>query len=316
MADASCHEAIEAVFKSTYPKLFAVLLRLFGTNAADAIEDLIQDTFQAALVTWPESGIPIKPEAWLISVAKNKAINLVRQRKNHQSLASDIEHLLKSNWSLSGTVDAEFSDDHIRDDMLRMIFLCCRDEVSPNNRLPFILRALCGFSIHAIGRALILPEATVKKRLLRTRRQLANFSFDLPSPEILSASLDSVHTILYLLFNEGYYSSSDKEAINLVMCYDALGLVSLLCDHERLVNRDTLSLLALMKFLFSRRKTRLNETGLPVPLDLQNRALWDENLIHTAETILRRSMDFEPGVSGRFFLGSCYCSGALHSKAL
>jgi RNA polymerase sigma-70 factor (ECF subfamily) len=169
-----------------------------------------------------------------------------------------------------------------------MIFMCCAPEIAPENRLPLILKTLCGLSVPAIARGLLATEATISKRLYRTRRALEGHDFRLPAPDELPAALETVHTALYLLFNEGYFSTGD-EPIRRELCLDAMSLTRLIVEAPGLANGSTSALLALMCFTTARFNSRLDAAGLPVPLDRQDRSAWDRGLIERGYGYLRRS---------------------------
>ena len=182
-----------------------------------------------------------------------------------------------------------------------MIFWCCHEEVKTENQIPVILQLLCGFSIPAIARALFLPEETVKKRLYRTKQQLKKYEFETPAEEKLPAALDTVHTSLYLFFNEGYHCSDEKKNIDIDFCIEALALVRMLVDLPEIANRETLALYALMNFHIARINARVDSEGQLVAIDQQNRNLWDKNHIKQADCFLQLAQINRPDKCGRFF---------------
>lgn len=293
---------IAEVYKVDSAKVLGVLTRLFGPDNFSLAEDVLQDAFSKALIHWQENGIPESPSAWIIQTAKNRAIDSLRSNKAKIKLSNDLAHSLSSEWSMGYTVDQEFTAHKIKDDQLRMIFMCCHEQIKPANRIPFVLKTLCGFSIPAISRALLIPEAAVKKRLLRTKAQLADCPFEFPADDKLSTTMDSVHTILYLLFNEGFHSSHKEKPINLSFCQDAIGLVKVLIEEPRVANQDTIALFALMHFHISRVDSKLDGDGNPVPIDLQDRKLWRHEYINTANYFLSMAHQAPAGASGRFYV--------------
>src|SRR5678816_1010701 len=174
-------------------------------------EDVLQEAFRKAVVTWREEGVPENPAAWIMAAAKHQAIDAIRGQRTRRRFSDDLANHLESGWTMSYTVDQQFDETRIKDHQLRMIFMCTGADLPPENRIPLILRTLCGFSIPAICRALFLPEATVKKRLLRTRERLEGHTFEFPAADRLPDAMDTVHTVIYLLFNEGFHSSEDGE---------------------------------------------------------------------------------------------------------
>ena len=298
---ANIDQIISELYQSQYARLLAVLTRLFGIENLNLAEDVLQDTFGKAIAHWKNNGIPPNPEAWLTQTAKNGAIDIIRSNNNRGRLANDLSHFLDNEWSLQATVETEFTEEHIKDDQLKMMFMCCNNDLSKANQLPLILRLLCGLSIVAISRALLTPEQTIKKRLQRAKAQLKQSQFILPSNEDILASLDTVHTALYLVFNEGFHSSENSKVMNVLLCEEAIDLVNLLVDSPSIANRETLSLFALMHFHIARAKTRIDTTGNSIPLDLQDRENWELKYIHTGNTMLSLAERFESESAGRFF---------------
>lgn len=293
---------IESVYREHSSRILAVLVRLFGPKNLELAEDVLQESFRKALLTWQEQGIPENPAAWIMTAARNQAVDVIRAQRTQRRFSDDLANHLESGWTRSYTVDQEFDETRIKDHQLRMIFMCTSAELPPENRIPLILRTLCGFGIPAISRALFLPEATVKKRLLRTRERLQGHTFEFPPAEQLPPAMDTVHTVIYLLFNEGFHSSDDATPMNLELCREAVHLATLLVDEPRVVNRDTLGLLALMQLHLARAGARLDAEGHNVPIDLQDRARWDAEAIARARALLRLAETAPPGASGRFYI--------------
>ncbi len=193
-----------------------------------------------------------------------------------------------------------------------MIFACCDLDIKAENRIPFILKTLCGFTLEAISRALLQPVEVIKKRLQRTRKLLQQQSFNFPEPTQLNQVLERVHTVLYLLFNEGFHSSDKQQPINVMFCKEALGLTQLLIDELKTFNQDTLGLMALMQFHMARIDSRVDEQGQNIPIDLQDRSLWIRSLLAEGYNNLTLAMQFNLQVDseenplapqvGRFYL--------------
>jgi len=293
---------IEKVYAEQAARILAVLVRLFGPRNLELAEDVLQEAFRKALVTWRQAGVPENPAAWIMAAAKNQAIDAIRGQRTRRRLSEDLADQLESGWTRAHAIEQEFAETRIKDHQLRMIFMCTSADLPPENRLPLMLRALCGFSLTAICRALLLPEATVKKRLLRTRERLEGHTFEFPPAERLPHAMDTVHTVLYLLFNEGFHSSEAAAPMNLALCHEAIHLASLLVDEPRVVNRDTLGLLALMQLHLSRAEARLDAEKHNVPLDQQDRTRWDAAQIADARRLLAVAPAAPPGASGRFLV--------------
>ena len=292
---------IEAVFRRESGRLISVLTRLFGPHNLELAEDVVQASFVAALTSWGEAGIPDNPAAWLLTTARHRAIDAIRRERTRRTFAADLTRYLDGEWTLTTTVREAFGEDVIRDDQLRMIFMCCHPELSPESQLTLILRTLCGLGVPATARALLTTEATVQKRMVRIRQRLKGVEFALPRPAERSAALDTAHAALYLLFNEGHLST-DEEPIHRELCHAAMQLVQLVADEPSLCSSDTLGLLALMCFNAARMPSRLDANGEVVPLDRQDRGLWDRALIGRGYRCLVRASQMEAVVASRYHL--------------
>ncbi|MGV7221713.1 MAG: RNA polymerase sigma factor [Nitrospinales bacterium] len=304
------NQKLDDLYRKESSRLIAVLTRIFGVHNIEMAEDVVQSAFTKAFVHWDKNGWPENPAGWLLTAARNQAIDVIRKERRSIEFSKDLTHRLESEWSLGATIDEEFQEGKIKDDQLRMIFMCCSSEITPDNRLPIILRTLCGFSIPAIAKALLISEATINKRLMRTRKKMAELKFEFPKPDVLPHSLDTVHTAIYLLFNEGYHSSSDQTTRR-EFCHEAMRLVDLLLVKD-IANGDTFALASLMKFHFSRISSREDENLEPVGLDEQDRKLWDRDLISAGYRDLAESQVVGSGASGRFVfeagIASIHCS--------
>jgi len=294
-------DVLDALYKSESARLLAVLVRLFGPQNLQLAEDVLQDAFQRALLSWQAAGVPVNPAGWIMTAARHRAIDVIRARRVQERFSDDLRHQLESDWTLSYTVEQEFAEPRVRDDQLRMIFLCASAGLTPDYRIPLILRTLCGFSVPAIARALFVPEETIKKRLQRSRQRLHGHRFEFPPLDQLLPAMDSVHTVIYLLFNEGFHSTDPSAPLRRDLCLEAVHLVSLLIDEPRIVNQDTWGLLALMRFHLARAVARVDLHGDNVPIDLQDRALWDKAEIELGRSLLQLAAHAPPGASGRYF---------------
>ncbi|MBD1557496.1 sigma-70 family RNA polymerase sigma factor [Vibrio sp. S9_S30] len=293
---------LSSLYRAESPKILASLIRIFGNHNIDLAEDMMHEAFNTALLKWHKDGLPNNPKAWLIQTARNRAIDVIRSQKNKLKLSEQLSDLLASEWTMSHSVDESFHEPYIRDEQLRMIFLCCTTDIKPQNQIPFILKALCGFNNRSIASALLLPEETVKKRLLRTKQQLKALPDQLPNESDYQRVIERVHTVLYLLFNEGFHCSDHKSAIRKELCQDAIALMKLVIEHPTLPNKETLSLFALMHFHIARIDTRLDEHDALIPLNLQNRQLWNAQYINAGCTMLSIAKATQPSIEGRFFL--------------
>jgi RNA polymerase sigma-70 factor (ECF subfamily) len=284
----STRAEIEAIFRGEAARLISVLTRLFGPPNLELAEDVVQEAFIAALEVWSERGIPSNPSAWLLSTARNRSIDAIRRERTRTKFAPDLAMYLDSEWTLASTVRGAFDGDAIRDDQLRMTFMCCHPSLTAENRLTLVLKALCGLTVPAIARALLTTESTIDKRLYRTRRRLEGVEFRLPAASELPAARDTVHAAMYLLFNEGFMSTGEQPIL-VELCGNALALTRLLAGDEAIANAETMALLALMYFNGARLESRLDEAGHLVPLDRQDRTQWDRDAIHEGYRWLARS---------------------------
>ncbi|PMN72155.1 RNA polymerase sigma factor [Enterovibrio norvegicus] len=279
-------DRIDRLYRAESAKVLAALTRIFGAENIEFAEDTMQEAFGKALKHWKAHGEPENPGGWLMQTAKNHAIDVIRANKNKHRFSDDLSQFLESEWTLTRTMEREFSEEAIKDDTLRMIFWCCHPNLKPENQLPVILKLLCGFSLSAISRALLVPEETIKKRLHRTRNQLKQYPFKQPSPAHIEQALDTVHVSLYLLFNEGVYCSDGKKAIDIDFCREAMALVGTLVEAPHIANRETLALYALMHFHMARLTARTDANGHPIPLDLQERGLWERDTVRMGQQFI------------------------------
>lgn len=303
---------LDALFRRESGRLISVLTRVLGPANLELAEDVLQESFVAALGDWERHGVPGNPSAWLFTAARNRAIDAIRRERTRRTFAADLAVYLDGEWTLAQTVDEAFGEHWIKDDQLRMIFMCCRPALPVENRLTLILKTLCGLSVPAIARALLTTESTINKRLYRTRQALRDVAFELPPEAERPAALDTVHTALYLLFNEGYLSSGDKPILR-ELCRDAMLLARLLVDESSFANSQTVALLSLMCFAAARLDSRVDEDGRLVPLDQQDRSRWDRPLIQQGFAYLGRSTAMEAVAATRFHLEAAIA--ARHCEA-
>jgi len=294
-------DQVELLFRRESGRLTAVLTRILGPSNLELAEDVVQESFVAAMREWSARGTPANPSAWLLTAARNRAIDVIRRERTRRTFAADLATYLDSDWTLGTTLEEQFGERWIQDDQLRMIFMCCHPDLTIESRVTLILKTLCGFSVPAIARALLTTESTINKRLFRTRRALQGVRFDVPAPHDLPAALDTVHTAIYLLFNEGVLSTTETPILE-ELCRDAMLLTQLLVDESSLANSQTVALMALMCFTAARLSSRVDADGRLVPLDRQDRSRWDAGLIHRGYEYLVRSSEMEAVRASRYHL--------------
>jgi RNA polymerase sigma-70 factor (ECF subfamily) len=234
--------------------------------------------------------VPDNPAGWVHRTAKNKILDALRRDQIGQRILAE--------WAATrpaheDALDALFLDSEIEDSLLRMIFACCHPRLARENQLALTLKALCGFGNSEIARALLVAEATVKKRLQRATRALIDhqIALDPPGADELAQRLDSVHQVLYLLFNEGYRASQGESAIRADLCEEAARLCHLLCSHPRFSTPATHALMALMLFHAARLDARLDQRGAFLLMEEQDRGQWDRRLIRRAQEFLHQSAE-------------------------
>jgi RNA polymerase sigma-70 factor (ECF subfamily) len=271
-------ELIPHLFRTEFSKIAAVLSKTFGIDHIETAEDLASETFLAALETWPYRGVPPNPRAWLYTVAKNKARNYLGRQ---QLFAGKISAELQKAAVGTENLEIDLSEKNISDSQLQMLFAICHPAIHPEAQVALALRILCGFGIDEIAHAFLSNKETINKRLFRAREKLREekVPIEFPAPGQISQRLDNVLTILYLLFNEGYYSETDDAIIRDDLCKEAMRLARLLLENELTNLPRVNALYALMCFHASRFKARKDEKGQIVLYQDQDESLWDQDLI-------------------------------------
>ncbi|MBC7170797.1 MAG: RNA polymerase sigma factor, partial [Polyangiaceae bacterium] len=271
-----------------------------------------QDALVAALERWPDSGIPDNPGAWLMTTAKNRALDRLRRDKRLRLKHEELGHSLEIEHDRAPDFEAAVDDD-IGDDLLRLVFTSCHPILSREARAALTLRVLCGLTTDEIARAFLVPEPTVAQRIVRAKRTLAEarIPFEVPRGEELAARLASVLEVIYLVFNEGYSATSGEDWMRPALCDDALRLGRILA--ELVPNEPEVhGLVALMEIQASRSAARLGPAGEPILLPDQNRARWDRLLIARGLAALERA-EALGGVVGPYTLQAAIA--ACHARA-
>jgi len=271
-------EIIPHLFRTEYSKITAVLCKLFGIGNIEIAEDIASEAFLAAVETWPYRGIPPNPVAWLYTVAKNKAINYIRQ---HQLFDQKIGPWLKRDATGMHEPEVDLSARNITDSQLQMLFAVCHPAIAADAQTGLALRILCGFGIEEIANAFLTNKETINKRLYRAKEKLRaeNIAIEFPPDDEINERLDAVLTTIYLLFNEGYYSESEDGVVRKDLCAEAMRLARLLIDNEQTNLPMVNALFSLMSFHASRFDARKNEKGELVLYHDQDEHLWDQALI-------------------------------------
>lgn len=278
----------EHFFRHEYGRLVAMLSRRMGVRHLEAIEDAVQSALMAACESWTIGSLPDNPSAWLFRVAHNHVVGELRRRARRERLV-ERQDLGATEATEDGPT--AFLAGEVRDDLLRMLFVCCDDSIPIESQLVIALKTLCGFDVREIAERLFTTEANVYKRLGRARSRLRELSFlsDDLAGEQFSSRLPAVQSILYLLFTEGYLSSHAESAIRRELCDEAKRLTRILADHPVCGTPETFALLALMHLHSARMTARQDGAGGLLLLEEQDRALWDQREIQVGLSWLAQS---------------------------
>lgn len=265
------------------------LTRLLGPAYLDLAEETVQETMLRALQVWPYQGIPENAPAWLFRVAHNAAIDAVRRRR----LSNDREQQAVADLARSATLAAEPDlDEQLRDDELRMIFMCCHPEIPRDSAVALSLKTVGGFGVREIARAFLADDATVAQRLVRAKRQIRDrdLTLEMPTGAELPPRLDAVLNVIYFIFNEGYAAHEGDALIRHDLCGEALRLGRLIAISS-LAGPKVHALVALMCLLAARTPARVDAIGDLILFEDQDRSLWDQRLIALGFDHFDRSMD-------------------------
>ena len=281
-------ELSEPLFRREHARLIAALTRIFGVHNLPLAEDVVQDAFCRALEIWKVRGVPDNPAAWLMAVAKHRALDVVRREQTARTFAPEYGRMLESEWTLVPALDEAFRLSAIQDEQLRMMFTCCHPQLPEEAQIALVLNILCGFGASEIASAFLASRAAIEKRIARGKKMLAASPrlFDLADSDC-RARLSTVERALYLLFNEGYHGTDTTVRGDL--CHEAIRLGSLLLEAPRTALPETFALVALMCLQAARLPARLDAAGDLTPLLEQERSRWDPQLIEHGLSLLDRS---------------------------
>ena len=284
-------ESLRQLFQQEFTRMVAVISKRFGLQHIELAEDLVSETFLLAAETWGVRGLPPNPTAWLYAVAKQKT----RYQFRRQKLMTDkVMPELAARQSEVDTewLDLDFSAQTIRDSQLQMLFAICTPLIADEAQIGLALRILCGLGIDEIAEAFLTNKETINKRLFRAKEKLRRLgvTMELPPETALIHRLDSVLRVIYLLFNEGYYSKTQNRTLQKDLCLEALRLGVMLTEYEQTNVPKTNALLALMCFHASRFGAREASDGSLLLYEQQNEALWDAVLIRQGFHYLAQSL--------------------------
>jgi RNA polymerase sigma-70 factor, ECF subfamily len=281
------HRAIDAVWRIESPRLIAGLMRI--VRDVGLAEDLAQDALVAALEQWPRSGLPDNPGAWLMAIAKRRAMDQFRRNTRLERKHEELGRELGAKETTAPDLDFALDDD-VGDDLLRLLFISCHPVLSTEAQVALTLRLLGGLTTEEIARAFLIAEATVAQRIVRSKRTLAEkrVPFQTPRGDELAARLSSVLAVIYLIFNEGYSATTGDDWMRPGLCEEALRLGRILAELAP-QEPEVHGLVALMEIQASRSRARVGPSGEPILLLDQNRAHWDQLLVRRGLAALARA---------------------------
>jgi RNA polymerase sigma factor (sigma-70 family) len=312
MSRADTDRVVEGVWRIESARIIGALARML--RDVGLAEELAQDALLNALERWPQSGIPDNPAAWLMTVAKNRALDHLRHVKLQRAKESELTYEIESQL-LDAAPKLEAALEHdIGDDLLRLIFISCHPVLSTEARVALTLRLLGGLTTDQIARAFLVSEATIAQRIVRAKRSLseARVPFEVPHADQLVARLASVLQVIYLTFNEGYSASAGDDWMRPKLCEEALRLGRILAEQMP-AEAEVHGLVALMEIQSSRARARVGPKGEPVLLMDQDRTRWDQLLIRRGFAALERAGQLGQGY-GPYALQAAIA--ACHARAL
>jgi RNA polymerase sigma-70 factor (ECF subfamily) len=281
----------EHLFRREAGRMVSALTRIFGVHNLALAEDVVQDAFCRALEVWGMRGVPDNPSAWLMTTARNRALDILRRQRTVNTFAPELGRLLEREWTLAPAVDEILAADSIQDSALRMMFSCCHPRLSEAVQVSLILNILCGFSVDEIASSFTSGHAAIEKRIVRGKEVLAQSKrlFDTAVPADFSDRLPAVQRALYLLFNEGYHGASPEASVRLELCNEAVRLIAVMLQHPLGKTPATYALAALMTLTAARLPARTDSSGNLIALFDQDRSRWDRVRINEGMQLLELS---------------------------
>ncbi|SEO74569.1 RNA polymerase sigma-70 factor, ECF subfamily [Rhodospirillales bacterium URHD0017] len=286
----SVQRLVDSLARDSTSRLVAALARRLGAGRITIAEDAVQHALLQALSLWPFKGVPDKPAAWLAAVAKNRALDLLRNEARTVALDDEAFPAEPQQPASDGHFDRELNDDE-----LALLFAVCHPALSPEMRVTFALKTVCGLTVPQIASGLLSEPTAIAQRLVRARKQLeaAGVAIEAPPPEALPERAESVRTALFLMFNEGYSASSGEALVQPEFCVEAVRLARALAQHPVTAGPASDALAALLALTAARLPTRVGPDGVAQLLEDQPRSQWDRGLIALGFAHLERSADGE-----------------------
>jgi RNA polymerase sigma factor (sigma-70 family) len=282
----------EDLFRHESGKMTAVLTKMFGTENLDLAEDVVQETFIAAMKVWPLKGIPENPSGWLFTTAKNKAIDVLRRNRftRRFDFSDPDRKLLESEYTLMASAE-KIMNESVTDDLLRMMYACCHPQIAQENQIILILKTLCGFSTSEIAKAFLMTEANVTKKLYRTKEFFRENKIrpEFPREDEIFSRAEAVLRAIYLIYNEGYNATDNEEWIRKDLVDHSMYLCRLLAGNDKTKSPEVYAAMALMCFHSSRMSSRIDENGDIVLLACQDRSKWNRNLIDEGNYFMNKA---------------------------
>ena len=300
-------QSIDKFYREEFGRILATVIRSIGDF--ELAEDAVQEAFAAAIEQWPRDGTPDNPRAWIVGVARNKAIDRIRRHSRFAERSDEVRRMIESEHEDAST---EMSDSAVPDERLSLIFTCCHPSLAPEAQIALSLRTLCGLSTEEIARAFLVPSVTMAQRLVRAKRKIAaaKIPYETPPRDRLAERLEAVMSVIYLVFNEGYTATAGSELIRRDLASEAIRLARILVELMP-DEPEPRGLLAMMLLHDSRRDARVDENGEMVLLDDQDRARWHRGQIE--EGLTQSAAAFNVPAPGPYALQGAIA--AEHSRA-
>jgi RNA polymerase sigma-70 factor (ECF subfamily) len=314
--DKRAQALVDHLFRHQAGRMIATLTRIFGPRHIDLAEEVVQDALLKALQQWPYRGAPENPLAWIIQVAKNRALDLLRREASLREKSAEIVRAFAEQEELTNRRSESVPE--LFDDTLGMIFMACHPAIPREGRVALTLKTAGGFGVSEIARAFLAKEPTVAQRLVRAKRLIRDegLTFDLPGEAEMPARLDSVLEVLYLLFNEGYTAHAGENLVRADLAQEAIRLCSLLVRHSATNRPKCHALLALMMFQAARLPARVGKGGELALLSEQDRSMWDRRMIYLAYKHLDASAESDEFTEYHLQAAIAACHAAVSSYDL